>query len=139
MKSIFADTSFFVALIESADRCHSAAHLLSITDRRPVLTTSAVVLELGAYFADAARRPLFHRIMDSLKRKGAEIFHVDAALQQKGVERFAARPDKDWSLTDCISFVLMEERGIRESATTDRHFEQAGFVALLRRDSSTSP
>jgi len=77
--------------------------------------------------------------MDSLKRKGAEIFHVDAALQQKGVERFAARPDKDWSLTDCISFVLMEERGIRESATTDRHFEQAGFVALLRRDSSTSP
>ena len=45
---------------------------------------------------------------------------------------FAARPDKDWSLTDCISFVVMQERNIQDALTADHHFEQAGFVALLK-------
>jgi predicted nucleic acid-binding protein len=49
----------------------------------------------------------------------------------RGVELFAARPDKSWSLTDCTSFVVMEDHGIREALTGDHHFEQAGYVALL--------
>ena len=56
----------------------------------------------------------------------------DDALFHRGVEFYAQRPDKDWSLTDCISFVVMEERGIREALTGDHHFEQAGFAALLK-------
>jgi len=50
----------------------------------------------------------------------------------RGASFFAARPDKDWSLTDCISFVVMQERGITDALTADHHFEQAGFVALLK-------
>lgn len=50
----------------------------------------------------------------------------------KGLDLYARRPDKDWSLTDCISFATMKEHGIEEALTADRHFEQAGFKALLR-------
>jgi predicted nucleic acid-binding protein len=53
-------------------------------------------------------------------------------LFQRGVELFRARPDKEWSLTDCISFVVMTEKGLSEALTGDRHFEQAGFHALLK-------
>jgi predicted nucleic acid-binding protein len=52
-------------------------------------------------------------------------------LFQRGVELFASRTDKEWSLTDCTSFVVMEEQGLSEALTADRHFEQAGFIALL--------
>jgi predicted nucleic acid-binding protein len=52
-------------------------------------------------------------------------------LYRKGVTLFGDRPDKAWSLTDCISFVVMKERSISEALIGDHHFEQAGFVALL--------
>ena len=60
------------------------------------------------------------------------IVSPSASLFDRGVELFAKRPDKCWSLTDCISFVVMEEQGIMHALTGDRHFEQAGFVALLK-------
>ena len=53
------------------------------------------------------------------------------------VERYASRSDQRWSLTDCASFLLMEERGITEALAYDRDFEQAGFIALLRDESLT--
>jgi uncharacterized protein len=61
-----------------------------------------------------------------------EIVPASAALFDRGFQFFTARPDKDWSLTDCISLVVMHERGITEALTADHHFEQAGFVALLK-------
>ncbi len=51
---------------------------------------------------------------------------------QRALDRYEMRPDKDWSLTDCLSFLLMEERGIADALTADHHFEQAGFRALMR-------
>ena len=56
----------------------------------------------------------------------------DAGLMDRGLAIFAERQDKDWPLTDCISFVVMQEQGITEALTGDRHFEQAGFVAMLK-------
>jgi predicted nucleic acid-binding protein len=60
------------------------------------------------------------------------IIPLDSRLLNRGLERMAARPGKDWSLTDCISFVVMENENITEALTADRHFEQAGFTALLK-------
>lgn len=60
------------------------------------------------------------------------IIHASNALFVRGLELYHARPDKDWSLTDCISFVVMKDEEIHEALTGDQHFEQAGFVALLR-------
>jgi hypothetical protein len=62
-----------------------------------------------------------------------EIMPPTAALFDQGLALFAERQDKAWSLPDCISFVVMQERGIREALSGDHHVEQAGFVALLRR------
>ena len=56
---------------------------------------------------------------------------ASAELFERGCRLYADRPDKDWSLTDCISFVVMEEKAITEALTADHHFEQAGFNALL--------
>jgi predicted nucleic acid-binding protein len=60
------------------------------------------------------------------------VVHVDAVLDEAAWALLRSRPDKGWSLTDCVSFELMRGRGIREALTTDRHFEQAGFVRLLQ-------
>jgi uncharacterized protein len=62
----------------------------------------------------------------------AEIVLPGPALWQRGIELYAERPDKGWSLTDCISFVVMQDRGITDALTADHHFEQAGFTALLK-------
>ncbi len=53
-------------------------------------------------------------------------------LVEAGLARFALRRDKDWGLTDCLSFVVMEREGINAALTADKHFEQAGFTALLK-------
>lgn len=61
-----------------------------------------------------------------------KIIRLTPALLDRGIQRFRDRPDKDWPLTDCVSFVVMEDEGIREALTGDQHFEQAGFTALLK-------
>ena len=60
-----------------------------------------------------------------------KIVPATQALFHRGLERYAARPDKDWTLTDCISFVVMEDEGITDALTGDQHFVQAGFKVLL--------
>jgi len=62
----------------------------------------------------------------------AEIVGPGGDIWRRGIDLYSRRPDKDWSLTDCISFVVMADRGISEALTGDHHFEQAGFVALLK-------
>lgn len=57
---------------------------------------------------------------------------ANVEIFERGVELYHSRLDKQWSLTDCISFVVMSEEGIAEALTGDHHFEQAGFVALLK-------
>lgn len=67
-----------------------------------------------------------------LSDPAVEIIPPSSGLFERGLRLFRERPDKGWSLTDCISFVVMEERGIRDALTGDHHFEQAGFAALLK-------
>ncbi|HUO10889.1 MAG TPA: PIN domain-containing protein [Phycisphaerae bacterium] len=132
MNAIFADTSFFIALIEKSDQYHHAAVAFSRQNRRPLITSSAVALELGAYFSKGPRRPLFSLCLQAIERAHVEQVHVTHQLQERAIALFNDRPDKEYSLVDCISFVLMTEAGIRDAATTDGHFEQEHFSALLR-------
>jgi len=73
--------------------------------------------------------------MEKVKESGKigvlDVVHVDEELIQRGLEMFKARNDKDWSLTDCISFVVMKEKGITMALTSDHHFQQAGFEKLM--------
>ena len=57
---------------------------------------------------------------------------IDPELLRRGLRRYDERPDKTWSLTDCVSFVVMEDHGLTDALTGDHHFEQAGFRALLK-------
>jgi predicted nucleic acid-binding protein len=98
-----------------------------------VVTTEYVLLEVATFFCQTAHRSVFLGLLQTLQNDPATtIVPSSSDLWQRGVDLFAARLDKDWSLTDCISFVVMQEHGITDALTADHHFEQAGFVALLK-------
>ena len=99
------------------------------------ITTSSVLDETANALCDPAFKPsvitFFHNLETSPR---VEIIFIDPVLWSKGWEIYDKRRDKAWSLTDCISIAVMQERGIHESLTSDRHFVQAGFQALLIGD-----
>jgi predicted nucleic acid-binding protein len=129
----FADTSYLPALLNPSDEFHASAAELSATLDEVVVTTMWVLTELGDALHRGRNRETFGYFFDTLGKHGDfEIIPASAELFQRGVALFRARPDKEWSLTDCISFVVMAERGISEALTGDRHFEQAGFKVLLK-------
>ncbi len=109
------------------------AHELTARLGRPMVTTHWVLVKVVDALAAPERRESTAEFIEMLKAdRAVEIIPASNRDFQRGLEFFRSRPDKYWSLTDCISFVVMQERGIREALTGDRHFEQAGFVALLK-------
>jgi len=86
-------------------------------------------------FSSPVDRPRAHDVLTTvLSVKTIEVVWDSRRLFDDAVTLHAAHTDKYWSLTDCAAFTVMQERGIRQALTYDRHFEQAGFEALLRRD-----
>ncbi|HEY2416033.1 MAG TPA: PIN domain-containing protein [Pirellulaceae bacterium] len=133
MRPVFADTFFFLAIINPRDAAHGKAIALANSRTGPLITTAWILTEIADGLADTFDRHLFHTILaDLYAEPDGTVVPPAQELFDRGVKLYVKRPDKDWSLTDCISFVVMEERGIQEALTADHHFEQAGFVALLR-------
>jgi hypothetical protein len=128
----FADTFYFVAVLNPEDQHHVRACQLQEEHDFDLVTTRAVLLEVGDAFADASTRGLAAELLHSVEADPrVEIVSLDDALYRRGLELYVDRPDKSWSLTDCISFVVMTDRGLSDALTGDRHFAQAGFVPLL--------
>ena len=98
------------------------------------LTQSYVIAELVALsLARGLPRPETLAFVNALlDHPEVEVVWVGAGLNEEAIELLEARPDKGYSLCDAVSFVLMKQRGIREALTTDHHFEQEGFVRLLK-------
>ncbi len=133
MKACFGDTSYFLALLIPADTNHSAAREWAEGNRRPIVTTEYVVLEVANFLSAEPTRRLFGGFLRALRcDRRITLISASAELTQGGIDLYLARPDKPWSLTDCISFVIMNEQELTEALTADRHFEQAGFIALLK-------
>ena len=132
MTGVFADTSFYVALSNDRDASHVAAMDFSARYRGGIVTTEYILVELGNFLSRVGDRSVFLDLMDDL-RSDPKTYVAPArtTLLNDGLRLYAARQDKDWSLTDCISFVVMREHGLTEALTGDCHFEQAGFRALL--------
>jgi predicted nucleic acid-binding protein len=132
MTAIFADTFYFLALINARDAAHEKAAEFSALHDDAIVTTAWVMTELADALCDSSRRRAFQHVVNGLKADaGTLLVPPSRSLFERGMELYNARNDKDWSLTDCISFIIMEEHGITEALTGDRHFEQAGFRALL--------
>jgi hypothetical protein len=132
MSEVFADTFYFLALLNDRDSAHSLA-IQFVASNQALATTAWVLTEVGDAFSSPENRPAFLELLDMLKASpDARIIGPSPELFERGVELFRLRPDKEWSLTDCISFVAMREACISEALTGDRHFEQAGFRALLK-------
>lgn len=132
MTRVFADTSFFVAAIGPRDVYHQRALEFMRDYEGEVLTTDFVIVEFGNYLFRIKDRPFFDPVLKNIQENPQyRIIEATHILLERGIRLFIDRLDKEWSLTDCISFVVMEEYGVTESLTSDGDFEQAGFRALL--------
>jgi predicted nucleic acid-binding protein len=133
LADVFVDTSFVVALVNQRDQHHlRALDLSSQFEQRDLLTTDAVLLEIGNALAKNFRAASIQVIDDFLTSSKIQIVHLYPDLFDKGFSFYRSRLDQTWGLIDCVSFIVMREAGIVESLTADKHFEQAGFRALLR-------
>jgi uncharacterized protein len=132
MTAVFADTSYFLALINANDDAHQRAAEFSESHDAVILTTAWVLTELANALARSSHRSVFLRILDGLEAdETCTIIPPGQPLHEQGIQLYRARPDKDWSLTDCISFIVMQQYGLADALTADHHFEQAGFGMLL--------
>ncbi len=133
MRAIFADTSFYIALVNPRDGLHRAATDFARQFRGSTFTTEYVLIEVGNWLARSADRPLFLKLMRQLRADPqTTVIEADHRLFGRGLDLYERRPDKDWSFTDSISFVVMRELELSDAATADTHFRQAGFSILLR-------
>ena len=132
---VFADTYYYLALISPRDKAH---HRAIEASRRPsinVVTSAWIVQELADGLAAPPARSGFLRLFTALEADpSTTIIPASDLLWRRGLSLFRARADKAWSLTDCISFEIMREHGISDALTADKHFEQAGFHALLKSE-----
>jgi predicted nucleic acid-binding protein len=136
MRTVFADTNYWVALVNWNDDLHeSAVRAAQALGSARTVTTDGVLVEFLNHYAEyggqmretAAR--LVHGLLDD---SGVEVVPQDREFFLAGLELFEQRRDKGYSLVDCMSMRAMRERGIMDALTYDRHFEQEGFRALLR-------
>jgi hypothetical protein len=134
MRTIFADTFYFIALLNASDTNHVKAVQFTAENAFRMLTTEWVLTELadGLARSPRGRTEFMATLADLQTDEDVTIVPCDSALMAEGVQLYGERPDKAWSLTDCISFVAMTKASITEALTADHHFEQAGFVALLK-------
>jgi len=133
MNRVFADTFYFLALLNRRDPAHEEALVFYGNSSLDTVTTEWVLTEVADATADPAMRHNFKRLFDLLENDNqVKIIPASHELFRHGLILYFQRPDKKWSLTDCISFAVMNENGLKDALTGDRHFEQAGFTALLR-------
>ena len=136
MKEVFADTGYWIAVLDRNDELHERARLTTaqLASWRTV-TTQMVLVEFLNFMGRAGehKRGIACRMIERLENSpNVEVVPQTSTQFKVAVERYASRLDQRWSVVDCASFLLMEERGIREALAYDQDFEQAGFVALLR-------
>jgi predicted nucleic acid-binding protein len=136
MRAIFADAGYWIALFHPRDYLHAKALAAAQANQgRPIVTSQMVLAEFLGYHA-ALGQPFRQRavqVVRSLQQHpGVEIVPQTAEQFEAALTLFSERQDKEWSVVDCASFLIMQERGMMEALAYDEHFRQAGFIPLLR-------
>ena len=136
MTALFADSFYWIALADSSDSAHRIA--LNFTVERAtsrIVTTDEVLTEYLNFFSTASapfRRKSAEGVRRLLASAAVQVIPQSRESFLAGLQLYGARPDKGYSLTDCISMQTMRREGMTEVLTNDRHFEQEGFRALFR-------
>lgn len=134
----FLDTAFVQALLNRNDQYHRIAksRLNELRTAKEVWTTEAILIEIGNALSVAQRAAAVRFITQCYATPNIHVAPVDTGLLNRALGLYGERTDKEWGLTDCISFVVMSDQSLTDAMTTDRHFIQAGFRALMRDSES---
>jgi predicted nucleic acid-binding protein len=129
----FLDTAYVLALLNPNDIYHKQARAMlpSIHSAREVWITEAVLIEIGNALSHSNRIAATAFINSCYVTANVRVVSVDTSLLKRSLDFYNNREDKEWGLTDCISFIVMTDKDLKEALTTDEHFQQAGFKALL--------
>lgn len=129
------DTSYILALVNPDDPSHAKARSTAeklAHSRTLRLTSEAILIELGNSLSRGGRRKIGVQVIQLLRGDARlTVVPVDSSLLDRAFDLFRSRIDKDWGLTDCISFIIMQDRKIMRALTLDDHFTQAGFKRML--------
>lgn len=132
MKRVFADTFYFVALVNRLDAYHERATEFARTYRGTFVTTRWILAEMANAMSKHSLRAGTSTMLRRIENDpNFLIIEQSDLLFERGRTLYLERPDKEWSLTDCVSFLVMEDNGLREALTNDHHFAQAGYVAVF--------
>jgi predicted nucleic acid-binding protein len=137
MLNRFVDTSGWAAWADRDELFHPQALVGfdEVWDQNGLLTTTNYVLAELTALLTRLRMPKNTQVLlfDDLRNDtSVEIVHIDPSLEEAAWRLWKDRMDKDWTLVDCASFVVMQQRGLAEALSTDHHFDQAGFIRLLK-------
>lgn len=139
----FADASFRIALSSRRDQLHRSAiawRQYLVRSDGLLITTEPLLWEWLNGLADTTTRGVAAEGYSRCHRDNrVEVVSLSGNLIEAAISLYEARPDKNWSLTDCSSFIVMHERNLTQALTADRHFQQAGFFAALLEDPPESP
>jgi len=133
MNVVPADAFYFVARLNRRDQHHERVLKFSRDFRARILTSDWVLMEVADALAESESRARVRDFILHLRQSAAcEIVSASRELLDRALELYHQHADKKWTLTDCASFVIMRDRNVADALTGDKHFEQAGFVALLK-------
>ena len=136
MRLVFADSGYWIASINLGDELSERARLVAASlGSFRIITSEMVLIEVLNHFSAGggkARKAAFDAVADFKANPDIDVIPLTSAQFEKAVDRYGSRLDQSWSLVDCSSFVLMEERDIRDALAHDVDVVQAGFNALLR-------
>jgi predicted nucleic acid-binding protein len=134
-RTALLDTSYVLALENKDDPHHERAKALDnqlLKEDAILVLHWGILFEIADGYARVGRRARGLQLLAKFTgEEGYRLCPITESLLQGALSLYRARPDKNWGLTDCLSFVLMKQEGMTEALTADAHFQQAGFTALL--------
>lgn len=131
-EQVFVDTAYVIALVNERDQYHDRAQeLADFFEGQSLLITDAVLLEIGNALSRGFKKQAIDIINYFIESDEVEVVRHTSQIFDKAFALYKKYDDKEWSLVDCISFVVMREKGIKQALTFDSHFRQAGFALIM--------
>lgn len=135
-QAVFVDTSAWLALINESDADHAKARAVRdklLQGKKRFFVTDYIIVEIANSLCKVRWKSKAVKLVNSIREtEHIEVVEIDKGICEEAWQMYSSRTDKEWSLTDCTSFVVMKKYAIRDAFTNDHHFEQAGFDALIK-------